>query len=142
MFHKFAAVEFVSLAICLVILGCDNKPQESTAGQAGLSPAEIRAIAKEAYIYGFPVVTNYGTMYNTDGPEIDSTTIYLKTTNDADTATFAYSTDNKTFTATGGNFKLTFGRWRGDRLGVFTWNDKADAGYVDVDSFMYTYERK
>ena len=27
--------------------------------QAGLSPAEARAIAKEAYIYGFPIVDNY-----------------------------------------------------------------------------------
>src|SRR5882757_8992049 len=27
--------------------------------QAGLSPAEARALAKEAYIYGFPIVDNY-----------------------------------------------------------------------------------
>src|SRR5437764_10590369 len=27
--------------------------------QAGVSPAEARAIAKEAYIYGFPIVGNY-----------------------------------------------------------------------------------
>src|SRR5438067_11701249 len=27
--------------------------------QAGVSPAEARAIAKEAYIYGFPIVDNY-----------------------------------------------------------------------------------
>jgi hypothetical protein len=27
--------------------------------QAGISPAEARAIAKEAYIYGFPIVDNY-----------------------------------------------------------------------------------
>ena len=31
--------------------------------QSGPSPAEVRAIAKDAYIYGFPVVTNYATMY-------------------------------------------------------------------------------
>ena len=27
--------------------------------QTGVSPAEARAIAKEAYIYGFPIVDNY-----------------------------------------------------------------------------------
>ena len=27
--------------------------------QAGVSPAEARALAKEAYIYGFPIVDNY-----------------------------------------------------------------------------------
>jgi hypothetical protein len=31
--------------------------------QAGVSPAEARAIAKEAYIYGFPVVDNYRIQY-------------------------------------------------------------------------------
>src|SRR5437773_5836185 len=27
--------------------------------QAGVSPAEARAIAKDAYVYGFPIVDNY-----------------------------------------------------------------------------------
>src|SRR5258707_10735777 len=27
--------------------------------QAGVSPEEARAIAKEAYVYGFPIVDNY-----------------------------------------------------------------------------------
>src|SRR5256884_4570188 len=31
----------------------------ATHAQAGVSPAEARAIAKEAYIYGFPIVDNY-----------------------------------------------------------------------------------
>ena len=58
---RFSAVILLSL-VCL-LAGCGNKPHESTAPQAGPSPAEVRAIAKEAYIYGFPVVTNYSTMY-------------------------------------------------------------------------------
>ena len=58
---RFSAVILLSL-VCL-LAGCGNKPQESTAPQGGPSPAEVRAIAKEAYIYGFPVVTNYSTMY-------------------------------------------------------------------------------
>jgi hypothetical protein len=35
-----------------------NKPSES-----GFSVADARAIAKEAYIYGFPMAANYATMY-------------------------------------------------------------------------------
>jgi hypothetical protein len=31
--------------------------------QTNVSPAEARAIAKEAYIYGFPVVDNYRIQY-------------------------------------------------------------------------------
>ena len=32
--------------------------------QTGISPAEARAIAKEAYIYGFPLVDNYRVEYS------------------------------------------------------------------------------
>jgi hypothetical protein len=63
MLNKFASVTLVSLLICFVLSGCDNKSQESSATQTGPSSTEIRAIAKEAYIYGFPVVTNYKTLY-------------------------------------------------------------------------------
>ena len=40
--------------------GCDNtkKPAES-----GIPAADARAIAKEAFIYGFPMAANYQTMY-------------------------------------------------------------------------------
>src|SRR6202789_1237317 len=41
--------------------------------QAGLSPAEARAIAKEAYLYGFPLVDSYRIQYkyfvDSTGPE-------------------------------------------------------------------------
>ncbi len=55
----------LSLASCLLFLvaGCDNKREAKGAAQSGPSSEEVRAIAKEAYIYGFPVVTNYATMY-------------------------------------------------------------------------------
>src|SRR6516164_10988989 len=44
---------------CFVLAACNtNKPSE-----ASLSPADARAIAKEAYIYGFPMAANYATMY-------------------------------------------------------------------------------
>ena len=43
----------------MMVAGCNSKPKEN----AVLSTDEVRAIAKEAYIYGFPVVTNYQTLY-------------------------------------------------------------------------------
>ncbi len=46
----------------LVLCGCGTAQQ--TPGQAdGIVPAEARQIAKDAYIYGFPIATNYQTMY-------------------------------------------------------------------------------
>ena len=53
----------ILLSMTYLLAGCSSKPQESTATQPGPTPAEVRAIAKEAYIYGFPMVTNYDTMY-------------------------------------------------------------------------------
>ena len=46
-----------------VLVACNIKPQENASTPEGLTNAQIRAIAKEAYIYGFPVVTNYQTLY-------------------------------------------------------------------------------
>ena len=44
------------LSIILVLTSCTQQPQ--------LTPQEAKEIAKEAYIYGFPLVLNYKTMYD------------------------------------------------------------------------------
>ncbi|MET4432274.1 hypothetical protein ABIA65_005593 [Mycolicibacterium sp. 624] len=62
----------VVLALLVVVVGC-TKPQEPESvssappppPQAGaVTPAQARAIAKEAYIYGFPMVDNYRVLYS------------------------------------------------------------------------------
>ena len=42
-----------------LLISCNSKPT----AESSLSPAEARQIAKEAYIYGFPMAANYQTMY-------------------------------------------------------------------------------
>ncbi len=52
----------VALLLAFQIPGCkqaDQPTQTGEAGQAAIAPNEIRAIAKEAYVYGFPIVDNY-----------------------------------------------------------------------------------
>jgi len=49
-----------ALAFALALTACSSSNQQS---DSGLSAADARAIAKEAYIYGFPMVANYQTMY-------------------------------------------------------------------------------
>jgi hypothetical protein len=44
----------------LVLIACGRARQQS---QSGLTPEEARQIAKDAYICGFPLATNYRTMY-------------------------------------------------------------------------------
>lgn len=53
------------VASTLFVDGCANLADENAASavQASVTPAEARVIAKEAYIYGFPMVDSYRVMY-------------------------------------------------------------------------------
>ena len=55
----------------------------------------------------------------------------------AGSTTWAFSFDGKAFTASGEKYKFEWANYRGDRIGIFSYNDKADAGFVDVDEFKY-----
>ena len=67
------------LAVFALLVACSNdKPTEAPspsppAGPAAVTPDQARATAKEAYIYGFPMVDNYRVLYsyfvNKDDPE-------------------------------------------------------------------------
>ncbi len=69
----------VLVTIVALLAACStNRDEEPTTSApppsaAAVSPDQARAIAKEAYIYGFPIVDNYRVMYsyfvNKDNPE-------------------------------------------------------------------------
>ncbi len=74
------------------------------------------------------------------GPVITSGRIWLRSEWGLDGLShYSYSTDGKNFTPFGEPYQLTWGNYRGDRIGIYSFNDKADAGYVDVDWFHYIY---
>jgi beta-xylosidase len=71
---------------------------------------------------------------------ISATTVWLRTNWDFDgSSQYSFSTDGNAFTPIGPAYKLTWSYYRGDRLGIYCYNDKADAGFVDVDWFHYTF---
>ncbi len=74
------------------------------------------------------------------GPEIGENRLWILTTNDGSSARFRYSLDGSVFTDIGTSFTLRFGMWTGDRLGFFCWNDRTEAGYIDIDYFRYDYD--
>lgn len=76
----------------------------------------------------------------TRGPVITSKLLWLQTRINANgTAKWAYSFDGRNFTAFGETYRLEWANYRGSRLGIFTYNDSGEAGFVDVDSFQYDF---
>jgi hypothetical protein len=55
---------------------------------------------------------------------------------------YAFSLDGTRFEEFGPPYRLSWGNYRGDRIGIFTFNDRADAGSVDVGAFRYLLERQ
>jgi len=70
--HHFISTLLLLLPAALFLSACGKSP-EPGAAQGDLTPEEAQNIAKEAYLYGFPMVMNYKTMWNyavdKDNPE-------------------------------------------------------------------------
>lgn len=52
-------------------------------------------------------------------------------------AQFYYSVDGDNFIPFGEPYQLVWGYYRGDRIGIYCFNDKQENGYVDIDYFHY-----
>ena len=76
----------------------------------------------------------------TPGPVIATKQIWLRSEWGLDgVSRYSYSVDGASFTVFGEAYQLTWGSYRGDRLGIYCYNNKGEAGYVDVDWFRYDY---
>ena len=66
--------------------------------------------------------------------------VWFKSTWDYDGINqYFVSTDGKSYKLFGSSSQLTWGSYRGDRIGIFNYNAKGEEGYVDVDWFRYDY---
>jgi beta-xylosidase len=59
-----------------------------------------------------------------------------------DHASWAYSTNGNDFTPCGSVYVLKPAGYRGDLIGIYTFNDTGEAGFVDVDFFHYDIQNK
>ena len=90
---------------------------------------------------GFVILESAHNRTSTNGPAITSQNLWLRSTWGLDgKSNYSYSTNGTAFTPFGGTYQLGWGDYRGDRIGIFTYNDDADAGYVDCDGFTYHYD--
>ncbi|MEO7494017.1 MAG: glycoside hydrolase 43 family protein [Massilia sp.] len=74
------------------------------------------------------------------GPAVRARQVWLRSSWDVTgLSQFSFSLDGKTFSAIGPAYQLAWGQYRGDRVGVYSYNPKAEAGFIDVDRFDYAY---
>lgn len=74
----------------------------------------------------------------TAGPRIGGGAVWLRSAWDLEgTSRFSYSLDGRSFVRFGNSYPLSWGGYRGDRIGIFTYN-RTGGGHVDVDTFDCT----
>jgi beta-xylosidase len=89
-------------------------------------------------ISGVRYITFNNNGAETIGKAITDSIIYLKSEWGLDgNAQYSFGMDSNTFVSFGSKFPLTWGDYRGDRIGIFTYNLSAEIGSFDVDWFHY-----
>lgn len=84
--------------------------------------------------------TRHGTV--TAGPVVTGKKIWLRSEWGLEGASrYSYSLDGEIFTPFGETYQLAWGNYRGDRIGLFTYNNQSEVGHVDIDWFHYAYDR-
>ena len=74
------------------------------------------------------------------GPVIKGNDVWIKSIWGLDgKSQFSYSTNGKKFIPFGEVYQLQWGYYRGSRIGIYCFNNITDAGYIDVDKFVYSY---
>lgn len=72
------------------------------------------------------------------GQEITSSYVWFKSVWGLDgLSRFSYSLDGELFIDFGDAYQLKWGNYRGDRIGIFCFNDKEESGIIDIDFFNY-----
>ncbi|MGX7686079.1 glycoside hydrolase family 43 protein [Flectobacillus roseus] len=78
----------------------------------------------------------------TVGPKISHKVIWLKSTwNYEGINQYEYSLNGKDYISFGGQSQMTWGSYRGDRIGIYNYNLHQEEGYIDVDFMRYLFVR-
>ena len=76
----------------------------------------------------------------TKGPVVEQNLLWIQSSWGLDgKSQYAYSLDGNKFVPFGSVYQLSWGHYRGDRIGLYSFNIKEDAGYVDIDFLHYDY---
>ncbi|POY39875.1 beta-xylosidase [Flavobacterium alvei] len=74
--------------------------------------------------------------------KLENNQIWLKSSWGLDgVSKYEYSTDGNKFILFGEPYQLKWGAYRGDRIGIYCYNDKDEKGFIDVDYFNYRFNK-
>lgn len=74
----------------------------------------------------------------TRGPQLNVRYIWLRSQWGLDgVSQFYYSLNGESYFSFGEPYQLVWGNYRGDRLGIYSFNDQKESGFVDIDYFHY-----
>jgi beta-xylosidase len=115
----------------------------------GMTDGQYTGLTHYASTYStFGVCQNSGIkslVYNNNGRDstgiqITGNTLFLRSKWGYDgISSYAYSFDGKNYITFGETYQLSWGSYRGDRIGIFNYNTKEEKGFVDVNWFTYKY---
>jgi beta-xylosidase len=75
------------------------------------------------------------------GPQIEASLLWLRSEWGLDgIGRFSHSTDGKNFVTLGDPYQFAWGDYRGERVGLFSYNNQGEAGYADFGSFTYHFD--
>jgi len=76
----------------------------------------------------------------TKGSIIKTDIVWLKSNWGLDgKSQYYYSEDGATWIIFGDSYQMAWGSYRGDRIGIYNYNNNTEEGYIDVDYFYYKY---
>jgi beta-xylosidase len=75
------------------------------------------------------------------GPLVEAKLLWLRSEWGLDgVCRFFYSTDAKSFVTLGDPHQFAWGDYRGERVGLFSYNNQGEAGHADFGSFTYHFD--
>ena len=106
--------------------------------------------------FGSPVYSTVGVVYDGNrkqletftgkeirkGPPLYGDVLWLKSTwGLAGKSQYYYSTDGLHFIPIGNVYQMLWEAYRGDRIAIYNFNNKANDGHIDIDFFHYSYSK-
>lgn len=115
-----------------------------------MADGQTAGLCQFAGAYSFIGITQTGSVrtllfhargHITLGPSLASDRLWLRSTWGLDGgSTYSYSIDGELFTRFGDPWPLTWGNYRGSRIGIFTYANQDENGHIDIDWFRYAFD--